>query len=110
MEVHADQEIVGRLMEIMDRVQVNLEMAEAVEADAERNRRDDFAELQDKHNGMIQYVVGQIVTLDTLMATLRNRIAQAKDSFSVAEGKLNDYQTRAGDRASECKTDSEVWE
>jgi hypothetical protein len=57
MEVHADQDIVGRLLEIMDRVQENLEMSEAFEADAERNRRDDFAELEDKLNGMILYVV-----------------------------------------------------
>jgi hypothetical protein len=38
MEVHADQGVVQRLFDIMDRIEENMEMAEAMERDAERTR------------------------------------------------------------------------
>ena len=50
MEVHADQAIVQRLFDIMDRIEENMEMAEAMERDAERTRQADFDELAEKVN------------------------------------------------------------
>ena len=48
MEVHADQAVVQRLFDIMDRIEENMEMAKAVEIDAERTRQADYEELVDK--------------------------------------------------------------
>ncbi len=44
------------------------------------------------------------------MNTLKSRIAQAEDGLNECTRKLTDFETRAGDRGSECETDEEVWE
>lgn len=48
MEVHADQAVVQRLFDIMDRIEENMEMSEAMERDAERTRAADYDELVEK--------------------------------------------------------------
>merc|ERR1712007_241364 len=63
MEVHADQAIVQRLFDIMDRIEENMEMAEAMERDAERTREADYAELKGKVQGQLMYTMRQIVDL-----------------------------------------------
>ena len=54
MEVHADQAVVQRLFDIMDRIEENMEMAQNLERDAERTRAADFEELSEKVKGQIR--------------------------------------------------------
>merc|ERR1712060_564689 len=75
MEVHADQAVVQRLFDIMDRIEENMEMAEAMERDAERTRQADFDELAEKVNDQILYVQGQIVGLNATISPLSDRVA-----------------------------------
>merc|ERR1712146_357048 len=55
MEVHADQAVVQRLFDIMDRIEENMEMAKAVEVDAERTRQADYEELVEKVEDQLRY-------------------------------------------------------
>lgn len=52
----ADQTIVNRLLDILDRIQENLEMAEATERSSEFLRQRDFDALSLKLNNLIIYV------------------------------------------------------
>lgn len=75
MEVHADQAVVQRLFDIMDRIEENMEMAEAMERDAERTRQADFEELTDKVNDQLMYTQRQILNLRATISTLTDRVA-----------------------------------
>jgi len=79
MEVHADQGIVQRLFDIMDRIEDNLERAEAMERDAERTRAADYAELKEKVEAQLRYVQRQVLDLRATISTLSDRVAAAKD-------------------------------
>merc|ERR1711907_642465 len=61
MEVHADQAIVQRLFDIMDRIEENMEMAQTMERDAERQRAADYQELKVKVENQLMYTQKQIV-------------------------------------------------
>ena len=63
MEVHADQAIVQRLFDIMDRIEENMERAQSIERDAERTRAADYAELKDKVEDQLRYTQNQILNL-----------------------------------------------
>jgi len=75
MEVHADQAVVQRLFDIMDRIEENMEMAEAMERDAERTRQADFEELSDKVSDQLMYTQRQILNLRATISTLTDRVA-----------------------------------
>merc|ERR1739844_120001 len=55
MEVHADQAIVQRLFDIMDRIEENMELAQAMERAAEHTRQADYDELNEKVVGQLRY-------------------------------------------------------
>merc|ERR1711976_993737 len=65
MEVHADQAIVQRLFDIMDR-------------DAERTREAGYQELVYKVNGQLMYTQRQIVDLRATISTLTDRVAASQ--------------------------------
>lgn len=50
-DVQADQSIVQRLFDILDRVEENLVIASQTEREADRTREDNFMELSDKLDG-----------------------------------------------------------
>merc|ERR1712007_240727 len=84
MEVHADQAIVQRLFDIMDRIEENMEMAEAMERDAERTREADYEELKDKVEGQLLYTMRQIGDLRATISTLSDRVAASQDRLANA--------------------------
>merc|ERR1711981_1130719 len=69
MEVHADQAIVQRIFDIMDRIEENMEMAESVERDAERTRQADYEELTEKVQEQLRYTQRQILDLNATIST-----------------------------------------
>jgi hypothetical protein len=75
MEVHADQAIVQRLFDIMDRIEENMEMAQAMERSAEKTREADYQELKDKVEAQLMYTMRQIVDLRATISTLTDRVA-----------------------------------
>lgn len=77
MEVHADQSIVQRLFDIMDRIEENMEMAESMERDAERTRAADYEELKEKVEEQLRYTQRQILDLNATISTLSDRVAAA---------------------------------
>jgi len=83
-DVQADQSIVQRLFDILDRVEENLVIASQTEREADRTREDNFMELSDKLDGQIRYVLGQLVTLRATIATLTDRVAMANDKREMA--------------------------
>merc|ERR1712139_205440 len=110
MEVHADQAIVQRLFDIMDRIEENMEMAEAMERDAERTRQADFEELTEKVQEQLRYVQRQILDLNATISTLTDRVAAANDRRANAEAAAANFATRMEDRNAECSQDTAVWE
>merc|ERR1712113_989978 len=85
MEVHADQAVVQRLFDIMDRIEENMEMAEAMERDAERTRQADYEELKGKVEGQLMYTQRQVLDLRATISTLTDRVAAAADRQAKAE-------------------------
>merc|ERR1711976_165627 len=110
MEVHADQAIVQRLFDIMDRIEENMEMAEAMERDAERTREADYQELVDKVNGQLMYTQRQIVDLRATISTLTDRVAASQMRVQNAADAAANFQQRLDDRGAECEQDTVVWE
>merc|ERR1712083_424481 len=110
MEVHADQAIVQRLFDIMDRIEENMEMAEAMERDAERTREADYNELKEKVEGQLMYTQRQIVDLQATISTLSDRVAASKDRVANAVAHAANLQSRLEDRGAECEQDTAVWE
>merc|ERR1711907_326327 len=110
MEVHADQAVVQRLFDIMDRIEENMEMAEAVERDAERTRAADYQELKVKVENQLMYTQKQIVDLTATISTLTDRVAASKDRVENAMAAAANFQTRIDDRAAECSQHTAVWE
>jgi hypothetical protein len=110
MEVHADQAIVQRLFDIMDRIEENMEMAEAMERDAERTREADYNELVDKVEGQLRYTQRQILDLRATISTLTDRVAASQDRLANAGAAAANFQTRLDDRGMECEQDTAVWE
>ena len=108
--VQADQAVVQNLFDIMDRIEENLDMAAAMERDAERQREEDFGELADKINGQLRMYTGEIIDLKSEIGVLNDRIAMNDLKFSEAVEAEADYGARASDRAAECDTDQYVWE
>jgi len=110
MEVHADQAIVQRLFDIMDRIEENMEMASAMERDAERTRQADYEELTDKVTDQLRYTQRQILDLRATISTLQDRVAASADRSRNAEAAVANFQTRLDDRGQECQEDTAVWE
>lgn len=110
MEVHADQAVVQRLFDIMDRIEENMEMAEAMERDAERTRQADYEELRDKVEDQLMYTARQILNLRATISTLTDRVAASADRFANAQAAQANFQTRLEDRGAECQQDTAVWE
>jgi len=110
MEVHADQAIVQRLFDIMDRIEENMEMAQTMERDAERQRAADYAELKVKVENQLMYTSKQIVDLNATISTLTDRVAASKDRVANAMAAAANFQTRLEDRGAECEQDQAVWE
>merc|ERR1712151_1386495 len=79
MEIHADQATVQRILDIMDRIEENMEMAMAVERDAERTRQADYDELVEKVTGQLRYTQRQIVDLVATIHVLQDRVAASAD-------------------------------
>jgi hypothetical protein len=65
----------------MDRIEENLDMAAAMERDAERHREADFTELADKINGQLIMYSGEILNLKGEISVLSDRIAMNQDKF-----------------------------
>ena len=110
MEVHADQAIVQRLFDIMDRIEENMEMAEAMERTAERTREADYNELREKVEGQLMYTQRQILDLRATISTLTDRVAAAAMRSQNAVDAINNFQQRLEDRGAECEADTAVWE
>merc|ERR1712113_133927 len=84
MEVHADQAIVQRLFDIMDRIEENMEMAASMERDAERTRAADFEELSEKVKGQIQDTTAKVLSVTAEAMTLQARVEAAEDKMEIA--------------------------
>merc|ERR1712203_1135873 len=110
MEVHADQAIVQRLFDIMDRIEENMEMASSMERDAERTRAADFEELSDKVSGQITDTTAQVLRVASEIMTLQARVESADDKKEIADERLNDFMVRLSDRGAECEASQGVWE
>ena len=110
MEVHADQAIVQRLFDIMDRIEENMERAQSVERDAERTREADYQELKEKVEDQLLYTQNQILNLQSTISTLTDRVAASADRQRNAEAAMANFQTRLEDRGMECEQDQAVWE
>ena len=110
MEVHADQAIVQRLFDIMDRIEENMEMAEAMERDAERTREADYNELVGKVTAQLMYTQRQIVDLQATISTLKDRVAASTQRISDAAETMANFQQRLEDRGAECEQSTVVWE
>lgn len=110
MEVHADQAVVQRLFDIMDRIEENMEMAEAMERDAERTRQADYDELVDKVAAQLMYTQRQIVDLNATIFTLRDRVAASEQRVRDAAETAQNLQQRLEDRGAECEQGTVVWE
>jgi ribosomal protein RSM22 (predicted rRNA methylase) len=105
MEVHADQAVVQRLFDIMDRIEENMEMAEAVERDAERTRQADYDELVEKVEAQLMYTQRQVVDLQGSISTLEDRIAASSARIANAMEAAANLQVRLEDRGAECEQD-----
>jgi hypothetical protein len=103
--VQADQAVVQRLFDIMDRIEENLDMAASMERDAERHREADFVELAAKINGQLRMYTGEILDLKSEISVLADRVAMNDMKFFEAIEAEADYTARASDRAAECDTD-----
>ena len=110
MEVHADQAVVQRLFDIMDRIEENMEMAAQLERDAERTRAADFQELRDKVKGQIRSVKAHVLRVGSEIMTLQTRVDAAQDKMDIAHERLEDFQVRLDDRGAECSSEQQVWE
>jgi outer membrane protein TolC len=110
MEVHADQAVVQRLFDIMDRIEENMEMAEAMERDAERTREADYVELVDKVAAQLMYTQRQIVDLNATIFTLKDRVAASEQRVRDAAETAANLQQRLEDRGAECEQGTVVWE
>ena len=110
MEVHADQAIVQRLFDIMDRIEENMEMAQQLERDAERTRAADFVELSDKVKGQIRDTTALTLRLAAEILTLKTRVETAQEKMEIATERLQDFQVRIDDRGAECSESQGVWE
>merc|ERR1712190_541154 len=110
MEVHADQAVVQRLFDIMDRIEENMEMAEAMERDAERTRQADYEELKGKVEGQLRYTQRQVVDLRATIFTLTDRVAASKNRSENAGAAMENFTQRLADRGAECEQDTAVWE
>ena len=91
MEVHADQAIVQRLFDIMDRIEENMEMAEAMERDAERTRQADYEELVEKVTGQLMYTQRQIIDLRATISTLTDRVAASESRVANAAAAAENF-------------------
>merc|ERR1711976_955625 len=110
MEVHADQTVVQRIFDIMDRIEENMEMAEAMERDAERTRQADYDELVGKVTAQLMYTQRQIVDLQATISTLKDRVAAFTQRISDAAETMANFQQRLEDRGAECEQSTAVWE
>merc|ERR1719486_734053 len=110
MEVHADQSVVQRIFDIMDRIEENMEMAEAMERDAERTRQADYEELVDKVNAQLMYTQRQILDLRATISTLTDRVAASEQRVANAAAAAENFAQRLEDRGAECEQDTVVWE
>lgn len=81
MEVHADQAVVQRLFDIMDRIEENMEMASQLERDAERQRAADFVELADKVKKQIRGTKQKSLKLAAEIMTLKARVENAQEKM-----------------------------
>jgi hypothetical protein len=110
MEVHADQGVVQRLFDIMDRIEENMQRAQSVERDAERTRSADYAELKEKVEDQMMYTQGQLLDLASFCDTLENRIGLEQMKMANIEQSAVSLETRLADRSAECEQDTAVWE
>ncbi len=83
--VQADQAVVQNLFDIIDRIEENLDMAAAMERDAERHREEDFKELEGKINGQLLMYTREILDIHATISVLEDRIAMNNDKFDEAQ-------------------------
>ena len=105
-----NQDTVGDILGLIDRVEENLDRSLEVEREAERERESDYAELKARIDSLVLYVQKQLVELDAQIATLGARVAAAKDKCDVAEQAASDWTVRFTDRKGECVADATGWQ
>ena len=110
MEVHADQAIVQRLFDIMDRIEENMELAQAMERAAEHTRQADYDELNEKVVGQLRYTQRQILDLRATINTLTDRVNASNDRMAMNAEALATFGQRLEDRGAECEQNTVVWE
>ncbi len=82
---HGDQDVVGDILGLIDRVEENLDRSLEVEREAEREREADYAEIKARIDELVVYVKRQLIDLNAQIGTLGDRVAAAKDKCDVAE-------------------------
>jgi predicted nucleic acid-binding Zn-ribbon protein len=108
--VQADQAVVQRLFDIMDRVEENLDIAVSMERDAERNREEDFRELASKIKNQGLMYSREIGQLQVEIGVLNDRIAMNDQKMDDAHTKQHDFEERLEDRLLVCESDQGIWE
>jgi hypothetical protein len=107
---HGDQSVVEGIMGIIDRIEENLDSSLSLERDAERQRAADYVEIDERLQGYIRRNKQQIMSLNTEISTLTDRVVASQDKLEINQENLDMYQQRVLDRSAECDASNAVWE
>ena len=91
-DVHADQSIIDRILEVMDRIEENLSQALATERSADAQREDDYQALTEKVNSQVSYITGQILDLKGVISVLEDRISKHNEKLSNAHDDAHNFE------------------
>jgi len=109
-KVHADQAVVQKLFDIVDRVEENLDAAAALEREAEHQRAEAFADISERVNDLVLTYRDEMVDLKGFINALAGRISNSKQRYSEAIESTHSFEARLADRQAECKQDQAIWE
>jgi len=107
--VQADQNVVQNILDILDRVEANLDNSLAIEREAENEREEIYDDLKARIDKQIRRVDNQLINLNQEIHSLEMKIHQSEENLEEATGRHANTNARLDDRKQECAETSRTY-